>query len=305
MIELTREQVDKLFEFIEEKPPVNITCRDISRVLIEIERKITPYYSEHCEDEDEIKSSKNVLVIDDLEVSIFQLKTLLLKSCYNAVIARSAEEALDIYKKQNFDYVFLDLFLPEPEDGFNLLEEFKKFDKTAVNKTKIIIISGSDDNTLINQCFVLGAYDFIGKTNEWHKKILNRLRQFDEIKEGPIPDVKTTLEDEKNLIASIKIKNINKQGVIENLKREALSLSNAGYSKIILDLENISTVDAKILNLLVSIYKSCKKNNGDLKLIHVNPSVNESLSYVFLDGLISILSSKKAALEDFYRTETQ
>ena len=302
MVQLTQQQILKLYEFVGKIPPENITEKDISQILVEIEKQFTPHYQkEKSTDDFKFENNKNVLVVDDLEVSLFQLTKLLSKSGYNSFIARTCDEAKDIYKKQTFDYVFLDLFMPESEDGLGLLEELKKSEKTDVNNTKIIVISGSDDKKLINQCFEKGADDFISKSEEWHIRILDKLRNFDEIKRGPRPEVKTVIEDQENKIVSIKIKNIFKTGVIDDLKRESVNLSLSGFSNIILDLENVNITNTDVLNVIVYIYKYCSSNDGSLKLCNVSKAVNEALSYIFLDGVIPVFKTKSSAIADFHK----
>ncbi len=299
MVKITPEQINKLYEFIGETPPDVVTTEDLSVVIIKLEKKLTPYYLEEIENTS-IKTDKNVLVIDDLEVSLFQLSKLIAKSGYKSFIARTTYEALDLYKKQDFDHIFLDLFLPEAEDGLHLLEELLKINKAKNKDSKIVIISGSEDKDLINKCFEKGAFDFIPKNKSWHIKILDTLRRLDEIKRGPSPEIKTTIEDEEQKIAYIKVKNIFKTGIIDDLKREALNLAGSGYKNLILDFENITTTNSEILNLIVNIFKICNQNKGTLKLCNVHPSLTEALSFVFLDGVIPIFNSKQTALDDFY-----
>jgi len=303
LVELTPQQIAKLYEFIGIIPPKIVTENDISHILIEIEKKFTPIsLQEKNTDKPDIENNEKILVIDDLEVSLFQLTKLLSKSGYNMFVARNTEEAKDLYKKHDYDYVFLDLFLPEPEDGINLLENIKSIDKTTLNNTKIIVISGSDDKKLINQCFVKGADDFISKTDGWHKKILDKLRCFSEIKRGPMPGLKTIIEDEKSKIATIKIKNIFKPGVIDDLKKESINLLLSGYNNLILDLENVLVTNPEVLNVIVYIFKYYSSHSGAIKLCNVSTAVSESLSYVFLDGIIPLHSDKLSALNDFYET---
>ncbi len=301
MAKLTDPQVVKLYELIGETPPADITENDVSRVLVELEKKITPYYPQKQNADDlAFEKNKNILVIDDLEVSLFQLTKLLSKAGYNSFIARTVDEAVDNYKKHNFNYVFVDLFLPEPEDGIELLERIKNNDKTKLNNTKMIVISGSDDKKLINECFVKGADDFICKTENWHIKILEKLRSFDEIKRGSAPEIKSVIEDDENKIASITIKNIFKAGVLDDLKREAVNLCLSGYNKIVLDLKSVTTTGPEILSVIVYIFKYCNNHGGTLKLCNVSNAVSDSLSYVFLDGVIPMFADKQAALRDFY-----
>ena len=50
MVKLTPVQINKLYEFIGEIPPENVTEQDISQILIDIEKKFTPDYYQRHED---------------------------------------------------------------------------------------------------------------------------------------------------------------------------------------------------------------------------------------------------------------
>ncbi|HSA06899.1 MAG TPA: response regulator [Candidatus Gastranaerophilales bacterium] len=301
MVKLAPQQIKKLYEFIGEIPPLEVTENEISRILVKLEKKFTPYYlQEEKIDNFNFEKNRNILVVDDLEVSLFQLTSLLSKSGYNSFIARTVEEAKDIYKKKDFDYIFVDLFLPEPENGLNLVEEIKNNEQTVINNTKIIVISGSENKKLINQCFSKGADEFICKNKEWHIQILTLLRKFEEIKRGSTAEIKTIIEDEENKIASIKIKNLFKTGIIDDLKREAVNLILSGYNNIVLDLENLNITSPEILNVIVYIFKYSNSNGGSLKLCNVSNVISDALSFVFLDGVIPMFKDKKTALQDFY-----
>lgn len=298
MYQLTTEQINKLYELLDEIPPENIHEHDISELLCRLEKKLTPHHTPKCNLTD-IKNKKKVLVADDLEVSLLQLTKLLSKSGYDSFVARNYAEALDNFKKQDLHCVFLDLFFPDAEDGLKLLEEIKNSQKTIDNDIKIIIISGTDDKKLINKCFEKGAFDFITKSQDWHIKVLNVLRKLDELKRGPVPEIKTFIENEEKGIASIKIKNLFKSGVVDDLKRETLNLANSGCSNLILDFENINSTNPEILNIIVQIFKTCRQNNGCLKLCNTNKELTESLSFVFLDGVIPTFNNKEEAIDDF------
>jgi len=301
LVKLAPQQIKKLYEFIGEIPPLEVTENEISRILVKLEKKFTPYYlQEEKIDNFNFEKNRNILVVDDLEVSLFQLTSLLSKSGYNSFIARTVEEAKDIYKKKDFDYIFVDLFLPEPENGLNLVEEIKNNEQTVINNTKIIVISGSENKKLINQCFSKGADEFICKNKEWHIQILTLLRKFEEIKRGSTAEIKTIIEDEENKIASIKIKNLFKTGIIDDLKREAVNLILSGYNNIVLDLENLNITSPEILNVIVYIFKYSNSNGGSLKLCNVSNVISDALSFVFLDGVIPMFKDKKTALQDFY-----
>ncbi len=298
MLNISKEQINQLFSIAGEVAPENPTSEEISRILIEIEKKFSPVCIQN-KNNSKFLNNANILMVDDLELSIYQLSKVLSNCGYNSIVARSVEEALDLYKKQNFHYVIVDLFLPNPEDGLNLIETINNMEKTKSDNTKIIVISGSDDKRLINECFLKGANEFIGKLPDWHKRVLQHIGTLEVQKYGGVEEVFTKIEDLEMKIASITLSNLYKPEVIETFKREVQILINTGYINLILDLEKIKNLDSEGLNAVVYTYKSCAEKKGILKLCGVNNSVSEALSYVFLNNLIPVLKDKDSAVFDY------
>ncbi|MEI8389932.1 MAG: response regulator [bacterium] len=298
MSNLNQEQIEQLFNLVGQVAPDNPTSEEISEILIKIEKKISPGYIQ-TQNSTKFLNNANVLLVDDLELSIYQLSKLLTNCNYNTIIARSVEEALDYYKKQSFQYVIVDLFLPNPEDGLHLIDSINNSEKTKNDNTKIIVISGSDDKALINECFLKGANEFVSKLPDWHKKILHHIGHLEVKKYGSIPEVLTKIEDTEMKIASITLSNLYKNEVIETLKKEIQILINTGYINLILDLEKVKNLDSNGLNAIVDAYKSCSEKKGILKLCGVNNTIMDVLSYVFLNNLISVFKDKDSALFDY------
>ncbi|MFP4546640.1 MAG: PAS domain S-box protein [Fidelibacterota bacterium] len=90
------------------------------------------------------KSNGTVLFMDD-EDSINSIAELFFKKLnYEISLAKEGQEAVDLYKKhldkgKPFDYVFLDLNIPNGMDGFECAEELLKLNPDA----KIIAVSGN------------------------------------------------------------------------------------------------------------------------------------------------------------------
>jgi two-component system, chemotaxis family, sensor kinase CheA len=67
-----------------------------------------------------------ILIVDDEEINRLLLKTYLLKSNFEVVIAFNGEEALQLLKEdKNIDYVLTDIMMPKM-NGVELLEHIKK-----------------------------------------------------------------------------------------------------------------------------------------------------------------------------------
>ncbi|MFH0702775.1 MAG: response regulator [bacterium] len=297
MISLDKNQVEKLFSLASLEVPQQICSNDISRALVEIEKKLIS--SSCAKSELESSMASSVLIIDDLELSVHQLSLLLTKCGYNVNIARSAVEAIDQFKKNHYQYVLLDLFLPDPEEGLKVLETFNNFEKTKEDNTKIIVISGTDDKELISRCFLKGASEFVQKTPEWHKNILNFIRWFESQKTGNIQEINTNVEDRERKIVTILVNNLQKSSILQDLEKEIMTLVNSGLKNIIFDMKNISNIDSNGIGVLIFGYKACAEHNGCFKLCNVRSSINEALSYVFLHNIMQIYKDKESALNSF------
>lgn len=303
MLNLNKDQITKLFNLIGQDVPENPTSEQITGILTELEKKI----SDECikvKTPTEFLNTPGILIADDRELSVYQLKKLLTGCGYNTTVARSFEEAVDNYKKLSFQYVIADLFLPNPEDGLNLIDFINNSEKAKKDGTKIIVISGSEDNELINMCFLKGAEEFISKAPDWHKKILKHIGKLEIQKYGAMPEVFTKIEDPEKKIASVTLSNLYKSEVLDVFKREIQVLVNTSYVNVILNLEKVKNIEADGLNAIVYAYKSCSENDGTLKLCGICNAVNDSLSYVFLNNLITVFKDTDAALFDYKKEES-
>ena len=119
---ISDEQLSNIFELASLECKLlkdEITSVDISEALIEIERKIYSFSSGIKIDSLE---DKKILIADDLELSIYQLSTVLKKIGIVPSVARHKDEAISELQKVHFDCVIIDLFMPDSADGFDLIK---------------------------------------------------------------------------------------------------------------------------------------------------------------------------------------
>jgi two-component system nitrogen regulation response regulator NtrX len=118
---------------------------------------------------------EKILVIDD-EVGIqSSLKGILEDEGYLIKTTDSGENALEILKKQSFDLILLDIWLP----GINGIEILKKI-KMMDEDSQVVMISGHGTIETAVVATKLGAYDYLEKPLSLEKVILtvkNALRQ--------------------------------------------------------------------------------------------------------------------------------
>ena len=83
--------------------------------------------------------NKNVLIVDDLELSLYQLNQLMKKVGLRSFVARNKEEANAELMRHTFHYLLIDLFLPDCEDGFSLIKKAIELKSSGKQNYKIII----------------------------------------------------------------------------------------------------------------------------------------------------------------------
>ncbi len=73
----------------------------------------------------------SVLIVDDEEIMRDVLETILSGAGYKADLAKTGEEALEIYSQKSYDVVLMDVSMPGM-GGLSTLEELIKLDEEAV-----------------------------------------------------------------------------------------------------------------------------------------------------------------------------
>ncbi|MBF0288359.1 MAG: response regulator [SAR324 cluster bacterium] len=103
-----------------------------------------------------------ILVIDDDDNYRFYLKEALTKAGYEVVEAQDGKFGLRFYRKQKFDLVITDIFMPETEGMETILTLKKEFPDV-----KIIAVSGGgvggDPDTVLVMAKQMGAEQTLSK----------------------------------------------------------------------------------------------------------------------------------------------
>ena len=292
-MEITQEQLNKIFELASMDDKVSscsgVSLADVSEALIKIEQKIHSFSnSAHI---DSFKNKK-VLIADDLELSIYQLNTLLQKIGITPKIARKKDDAVSEIKRDNFECIIVDLFIPDCSDGLDLVKSaVTKREDTGIN-SKIIVISGSDDSSLINMCYELGTDLYIHKDGDWHTKLLHYISTSLQSN----TNISFSRDTINNSIAIYTLKRFNTTKIFESVVKDVNYTIFSGLVNIIFDLSQISLFDVDNAYVFADIFKLCSENGG--KFIIVNPSlkVKEALSFAYLEDIITSCDSIEKAV---------
>ncbi len=88
---------------------------------------------------------------------------------------------------------------------------------------------------------------------------------------------------------------------LENKKviTELKEMINTESNKCIVDLEEVGFMNSVGLNFLISILTTCRKNEGDIVLIHTNQQIIQLLEVTKLSSLFNIQKDLDTALDFF------
>ena len=99
------------------------------------------------------------MIADDSDAIRLVLKDILSTGEHEVVSeATDDAESVDFYREHNPDVLLLDLAMPK-KDGLTVVKEVIQIDP----KAKIILITASDDQKVINQCLEYGTASYISK----------------------------------------------------------------------------------------------------------------------------------------------
>lgn len=180
--------------------------------------------------------SKTILVVDDIKENRDLITWLLESYNFKTLQASSGIEALEIYKKEKIDLIFMDILM-EGMDGIETILAIRQKDK----KIPIIALSANVFEEDKNEAIKSGADDFLAKPVE-EKEILLILEKYlyieleYENKEKRI-DVKKELESLP-------------QEFVEKLKQKALLMDNDGIFELLKEYELSNDLQIYIKSLV-------------------------------------------------------
>ena len=262
----------------------------VSRALISLERKLNYFNYPLSFFTAEVT---NVLIVDDTELSIFQLSVMLEKIGMNVYVARSKEEALAEFKKKNFDFLILDLYMPDYQDGFDLIIEANRMRNEEGRDFRIVAISGTDNPKIIQDAYKLEIDEFISKAPMWHEKVL----KFISNSTNKMTNEEFTRYYVNDNICSLTLYKINNEKYVDKIIKEVNANVLTGKQNIIFNMEHIKIFSDSFANLFAEVYKATSLKEGMFILVKPCEDVLKALEYVFLNDAIPIFNTMEEAVE--------
>lgn len=147
--------------------------------------------------------AKTILIVDDEERVVQSITGVLEDEGFRVAAAKSGEEAIETFQRENPDVTLLDIWLP----GMDGIEVLKRF-KGILPECQVIMISGHATISTAMAAVKLGAFDFIEKPISLDVLLMTIRRAFDrqmELSEdrrpGELPSEKA--EVSSSMISSI------------------------------------------------------------------------------------------------------
>jgi len=153
---ITKEIVTKMGGEISLNSSPNKGSEFILKILF---AKATTTKSENKEISSVDLSNINILVVEDNEVNVLYIESILRKRNANVDVARDGIQAIFLCESNKYDLILMDLQMPKL-DGISATSHLRK---TLSIQTPIIAQSANTVQTEIEECYKVGVNDFIAK----------------------------------------------------------------------------------------------------------------------------------------------
>ena len=104
----------------------------------------------------------NILVADDNEINRKVIRVILQKLGYHCVEATNGEEALEHYNSRAYDYVFMDLDMPEM-DGITAAQAIRAIEENETHHAEIIAVTANVSDDTRQRCRRAGMNGYLEK----------------------------------------------------------------------------------------------------------------------------------------------
>lgn len=188
LIDVDDEFLELFFNITNSKRPQNIDIVELKKQLInivEVLKKLNnnakkPISSKvlGTQIDTEVNNGPAILIVDDLGVITYQLKVSLSHLDLDIDCSQEIYDAVNKFKKRQYLYVIMDLFIPTEREGFILLTELKKMAQAQGLKTIIGIITASPRKEIEQQCKARGADFFLEKNNDWQQQLCSIMNDY-------------------------------------------------------------------------------------------------------------------------------
>lgn len=116
---------------------------------------------------------KKILFIEDESALQRAATRILADQGYQTLSAMDGETGVALAQKEMPDLILLDLIIPK-KDGFTVLEELKKDEKTK--SIPVIVLTNLEGNADVERALLLGATTYLVKTNYRLEEVVEKIK---------------------------------------------------------------------------------------------------------------------------------
>lgn len=178
----------------------------------------------------------NILAVDDNKTNLLVFKGLLKKTNAKIDTSLKGSEAIELFKSNNYDIVFLDHMMPEM-DGVEVLKKIKEIEKDKEKKTPVIVLTANAMEGSKEEYLAYGFNDYLSKpvNGASLKNILKKYLFDNESNDKVVPTVDKptsveTKEEEEQQVQQEQLINQNEQKeFIEDKKEEQTKVEQRDF----------------------------------------------------------------------------
>lgn len=229
----------------------------------------------------------NILVVDDDLINQKIIYNILEKTNWNITLESNSEKVLDLVKKNKYDLIILDIFMPSM-DGYEVASEIRKIESRTGEYTPIIAITATTTMECKSKCKHIGFDEFIIKpirADEAYKKIITVLSKRRNIDNNHVDELLNRIDYDEELLRELVEELLSESYEREYLGNMAVyidngdsnklkqiihkfkgSISNFNWEEIISLLEEIeSCIEKRQMDLIKELYDDLKVCFNQLK----------------------------------------
>jgi len=118
---------------------------------------------------------KKILLIEDEELLAKMYQDKFERAGFKIFLSRTAEEGVEVAKKERPDLVVLDIILPN-NDGLYFLRKIRQ-EKSEIKDIPVIAFSNYDNPETRREAYTLGVNEYIIKANHDPEEVVSKIRQ--------------------------------------------------------------------------------------------------------------------------------
>lgn len=119
---------------------------------------------------------KKILLVEDEPFLQGMYQTKLKLENFDVMAASDGEEALKVFKDNNFDLILLDIMMPKL-NGFEVLKAIRKDANSTKAAVPVIMLTNLGQKSDIEQGLLLGANDYIVKANFTPAEVVEKINK--------------------------------------------------------------------------------------------------------------------------------